>query len=75
MLSFVGRNTDVRSPSEQKFHAYQHLMKTLSSIFNINTNSTRQRIRLSAAKSLNPLLLIIINLHSVARKPLVMSSF
>ena len=76
MLFFVGRNTPapVRSPSERKSHIYRHILKTLMSNFNINANSTRRRIQLSVGKSFNPLLPININLQSVVRKLLAMSS-
>ena len=73
MLFFVGRNTPtpVKKPSKQKFHTYQHI---LTSIFNINTNSTGRCIQLSVAKSFNPLLPININLQLVVCKLLVMPS-
>ena len=76
VLFFVGRNTPapVVSPSEQKFHTYQHILTTLTSIYNINTNSTRRRIQLSVAKSFNPPLPININLQLVVRELLVISS-
>ena len=76
MLSFVGCSTPapVSSPSERKLDTYWHILKTLTSNFNINANSTRWRIQLSVAKSFNPLLPININLHSVVRKLLVVSS-
>ena len=76
MLFFVNRNTPapVRSPSERKSHTYRHILKTLMSNFNINANSTRRRIQLSVAKLFNPFLPININLQSVVRKLLAMSS-
>lgn len=73
MLFFVGRNTPtpVKKPSKQKFHTYQHILTT---IFNINANSTGRCIQLSVAKSFNPLLPININLQLVVCKLLVMPS-
>ena len=70
MLSFVGSNTHapVRSLSKQKFQICQHILKTLTSIFNVNANSTHQSIQLSFAKSFNPLLQININLQPVILK-------
>ena len=68
MLFFVGRNTPtpVRSPSKQKLHTYQHI---LTSIFNVNTNSTGWCTQLSVAKSFNPLFPININLQLVVYTP------
>ena len=78
MLFFVGHNTPVapvRSPSERNFHTYQYIFKTITSIFNIKENSTRECIQLPVTELLNSLLLININLQLVVCNLHMMSSF